>query len=185
MRPLLIVGQAPSRAMQPGDRPLEGTRALTLLAKYAGVSPRERLYDIADVVNMIPRYPGPAPGRPKYDAYPEAEALRNAPRVLELMKGRQAVVFLGSAVRGTMAKHLVGEREPEWFRTFLIGADGLEVTFSPHPGGTSMYWNDPRNLAKGTAFWRQLVARFDSVDRSPDAVLGQPMSDRKTVMFTL
>lgn len=163
---LLIVGQAPSRTMARGARPFEGARSLTLLAKYAGLSPRERLYDLADVINVIRDYPGPAEDE-KYDAFPIEDARAGIARVhRHIVKTRpEVVVSLGRKVT-----NLFGVSNPEWFVEYvqtvhtLEGSAGFTFIPSPHPAGTSMWWNDPANLARGIAFWTNLMAEQRELD---------------------
>jgi len=186
---LLIVGQAPSRAMSPGDRPFEGTRALTLLAKYAGVTPRERLYDLADFVNCISEYPGPALDNDKYDAFP-LEAARAGALLISAQIYRErydTVVTLGSAVSkvfGKKDRHKWFEPQPmQWWgrdpRQDAAQKPAFEcrLFFSPHPGGTSMWWNDPKNRAAGTRFFTNLFAAQDPTRRTTVGL--PPGSDRR------
>lgn len=166
---LLIIGQAPSRAMEPGDLPLWNTSVLTRLAGYAGVSPRERLYDLAAFINLVEDYPGPDPKNDKYDAFPLAAARAGMARVVGLAVQEQPthVVTLGAAVRGVVAS----SKTPwfEWQSVELWSSWGrcqVQLACSPHPGGTSMWWNRAENRQAGTLFWRNLFAQLDSSRRS-------------------
>ena len=112
-RELLIVGQAPSRVMSLGDEPLWGTQALVRLAGYAGIYPPEKLYDLADFVNVIEYYPGPSKVGSKWDAFPEDAAKEGAIRVRRLIRYMQyrRVITLGTAVT-----KVVWQKHHEWSR---------------------------------------------------------------------
>lgn len=187
---LLVVGQAPSRVMEPNDIPLWGTSALTRLASYSGVAPRERLYDLAAFTNLIEDYPGPQRGNEKYDAFPTDVALKNVPRVLDLASSGTYthVVLLGSGVRKVMHKALHERGTPEfawfsWHRHAYALPSGstryFNIASSPHPGGTSLWWNDSVNRQRGRAFWTLLFAELDRSRRLVDSlVVGE--SGKKT-----
>lgn len=161
---ILLVGQAPSPVMKPGDLPLWGTSALTRLASYAGVSPREHLYDLFEFINVIEEYPGRAPGG-QYDNFPMAYARQCAfsrvwPRVWAGSFDR--VVVLGRQASRAMN---VDETVPyfEWLtvRETSYGRE-VELAVSPHPGGKVMYWNDAENRARGCEFWRGLAGEAEA-----------------------
>jgi hypothetical protein len=161
--------------MSPGDRPFEGTRALTLMAKYSGVSPRERLYDLADFTNVVSEYPGAQPGSSKYDMFPLAEALKGRLRIYKQISvdRYERVVVLGSAASKVFGKT---DRIP-WFGQIAaassLGTDRVqryELYYSPHPGGTSMWWNDPRNRTVGTRFFTWLFQQQSSERRDVEAL---------------
>lgn len=191
---LLIVGQAPSRSMEPDDKPLWNTTALTMIAKYGGLADKYRVYELAELTNMIQEYPGPQLGNEKYDAYPKTQAMHELrERVLPWVKARQSeettVVFLGSAVRDTVARWTVLRdtelhgvvRKPAWFDEYMITGVEARVFFSPHPGGTSMWWNDPKNRQRGSLFWRNAFSTADSSKRTTDTLPEQ--SDRRVEMY--
>lgn len=164
------------------DRPLEGTKALTLLAKYAGLSDKNRVYELAEIINMIEEYPGAQLGNEKYDAFPKAQANREfRERVLPWLHERTqadvcTIVFLGAAARDVVAKQTILKADnwsttvhsPEWFVPHHISELELGhfVYFSPHPGGTSMWWNKPGNKRTGMAFWHRRFAEVDTASRT-------------------
>jgi hypothetical protein len=141
--------------MVQGARPFEGTSALTRLAGYCSVSPREKLYDLFEFINLVPHYPGPAENS-KYDAFPRQTALDNLERVMDFVLWNEAdlVVTLGVAT----SKVVFGERPP-WFvwHEGGWGEHRFKMAASPHPGGTSMYWNDLDARQRGIEFWQELV----------------------------
>lgn len=174
--------------MAPDARPFEGTAALTRLAGYCGVSPRERLYDLFDFVNVIETYPGKQPGQTKYDAFPAEAGLRGAQRVWAQVLDTPGppwrhVVVLGRVATDAMRTASKGafRTKDGWFQWESVWTPTnrrINVTSSPHPGGTSMWWNKAENLTKGRAFWTALAAQ-QSHDRR-DLPAGTNLSDRKT-----
>jgi hypothetical protein len=129
--------------MRPGARPFEGTSALTRLAGYCGVTPREHLYDLFDFVNVLQYWPGRDAGG-KYDLFPMDEARREA-AVLDhvLLPWYKRVVILGR----TTSKAFGLEDVP-----YLQWHDRLAIL--PHPGGTNVWWNLRRNKEDGIRFLR-------------------------------
>jgi hypothetical protein len=156
---VLVVGMAPSR----NGADLSDARAahpagktLDRLAKYAGVAP-EDLLDKVDFVNLLPDWPGEASeASAKWDDSVSKQTWdpvgqRSALLAADLAeRPRKLVVGLGGWVRDALS----------WWWT-LLDAGWLEpqshagagLVWSPHPAGTSMWWNDPANLEKGEAFW--------------------------------
>ncbi len=141
MRSVLFVGMAPNRSGEGAGRALTGAHTRARLENYAGGP----LLDLVDTVNLLNEWPGSAGGT-KWDRV-------DAPgRELDLA-GRALVVGLGGYVRRELCRQL-GVREPAWFLRQRIGADGTVLAFSPHPAGTSTWWNDPEHRARGSSFWR-------------------------------
>lgn len=156
-KPLLIVAQAPGRPSSKLGRPLEYSSSLTRLATYGGVTPRDRIYELADVVNLIKYYPGQTPDG-KYDIFPMGEAVINATAMRKNLHMYARVVLLGVAVRSAFARANVIPYELGWFEGHerWRGHRLTIITPSPHPAGTSTFWNDPAALAAGTAFWHRV-----------------------------
>lgn len=148
MKPLLI-GQAPSRVMLPGDRPFQGTDALARLSRYCGAFRPDLLYDVFDFMNLSDQYPGPAKPGSKWDAKPQLSTGRLEFLFKEILR-RDRVVLLGAVARDCfMGK----DTEPFHWRN---ASDSPQVMYcwSPHPGGTSMWWNDSGHRAQGSHWWR-------------------------------
>jgi hypothetical protein len=148
--------------MSPDDRPFEGTSALTRLAKYASVDPREHMYDLFDFINVIDHYPGRAPDG-KYDNFPvqfarDQAAVRVWPHIWST--DVESVVLLG---RQTSVAMNCPFDYFEW-QTIREENYGREVRLavSPHPGGTVMWWNNPENLKRGCEFLSGLAAEAEA-----------------------
>jgi hypothetical protein len=176
--------------MTPDSRVLEGTTAQRALAKYGRLSDQERIYELADFVNWIEYYPGPQPGNEKWDQFPSAEALRRWPAISDQIfdGGYTHVVSLGAAVRDVLAQLLVLDSKhvrPEWFTWYRLrssehAATGLLWACSPHPGGTSFWWNKPENTRAGTLFWSGL---FSSADQSKRTEESLPAGSGRTIQL--
>lgn len=145
---VLLVGQAPSRVMQPGDPPFWGTQALARLAKYCGESDPPKLYEVYDFINLVDEYPGPSAPGSKWDQKPKIPSDRREWLFKQVME-RTTVILLGAAARDVfLAK---GSKMFGWRR--LSDDPVVQVTWSAHPGGTSMWWNRPENTQAGKDFW--------------------------------
>lgn len=151
----LLVGQAPSRTMSPGDRPFQGTPALARLANYCGESDPEKLYQVFDFINLVDDYPGPSAVGSKWDATPVVSTERQ--HVLhDAILNHGHVVLLGRAASDV----IFGKKSrPPMFSWALMSSVPLvECTWSAHPGGTSMWWNQPKNREAGMKFWSGFYA---------------------------
>ena len=155
---LLIVGQAPGAPGPRQGRPLEYSPSLTRLARYSGVVPKERMYELADFVNLIDRHPGRAADG-KYDTFPLQEGVTAAVQLKPTLHNYARVVLLGVAVRECFRRAAIIPDNMGWFEGHerWRGHKLTIVSVSPHPAGTSMFWNDPASEAAGTAFWHQVM----------------------------
>lgn len=155
MTSVLLVGQAPSRVMPAGARPFEGTAALRRLAAYCGVDEfrEHKLYDIFEFMNLVDEYPGPAKPGSKWDATPTV-SMERLNVIMSRCMEHQQVVFLGAAARDLLLGRRRRHAPFEWVE-FSTSPQVL-ATWSPHPGGTSMWWNDPKNRDLGRGFWTAL-----------------------------
>jgi hypothetical protein len=155
-KPVLIVGAAPSRSGESLVRDLEGHTA-GRLATYAGVSAPE-LGELFDFVNVLEEWPGQAADDSKWDGFPKPAGWEVGRRMSLLTadvneRPRRMVVALGAWATQCLS---------HWWSLgrldFLTSAPGpamSAVASSPHPAGTSMWWNDRR--AEGEDFWRGKV----------------------------
>lgn len=147
--------------MAPGVRPFEGARVLGRFAGYLGVEPAE-VYELFDIVNLIDHWPGPSYPGSKNDAFPRDLAEVGAGPVRErVLEGSwRRVVTLGRAVTdvfwGTRRA-----RKVLWFDwraawPLMQLPESVLGAASPHPGGTSMAWNDLELRRSGIEFWRSV-----------------------------
>jgi len=139
-------------------RPLEGSGSLQRLGKYAGLRPAERLYEIADIVNLIEEYPG-GEENGKRDKFPVDLGVRAANNLKPRLQSYPRVVLLGGAVRTCFGRAGIIPKSLGWFEGYERWR-GYKLTIispSPHPAGTSMFWNDPAGRAAGEAFWQQVI----------------------------
>lgn len=137
---------------------------MTRLAKYSGLSDNPlELYDLADVVNLVKYYPGRSPNG-KHDEFPHRAGVAEATKMKYIVDTYDRVVLLGSAVRGCFIDAHILPMGHEWFEPYErytgYGARThmVVVAASPHPAGTSMFWNDTAARAAGEAFWHRVVA---------------------------
>lgn len=133
--------------MKVGARPFEGAPVQGRFARYCGLEPAE-IYDVFDFANLIDHWPGPAAPGSKWDRFSAAEARPRVEQLWSEMKWER-VVTLGRA-----ATSVFWVSKPEWFVWFQVR--GVQGAASPHPGGTSFYWNDPVARDRGIKFWREL-----------------------------
>lgn len=155
---LLIVGQAPGAPGSHQGRPLEFSPSLTRLAMYSGVAPKEKMYELADFVNLLERYPGrTADG--KYDVFPIEEGVMAAQRLRGSLHNYARVILLGAAVRECFERAHTIPKGLGWFEGYekWRGTKLTIITPSPHPAGTPTFWSDPASLVAGTAFWRRVM----------------------------
>lgn len=152
------MGQAPGVPGPRQGRPLEFSSSLTRLAKYSGVVPKEKMYELADVVNLIDVFPGKSRSG-KGDAFPQRQGVLAAIVLKPNLHQYSRVVLLGAAVRDCFVQAGAIPADLGWFEGHerWRGNKLTIVTPSPHPAGTSMFWNDPASLAAGTAFWRRVM----------------------------
>jgi hypothetical protein len=141
--------------MKPGARPFEGAPVLGRFAGYLGVEPPE-VYELFDLVNLVEYYPGPAKPGSRWDSFPVGEAVRNSVKIREglLTSGYERLVTIGRAATSVFWGDRVPRAWFEWFEDPEL--PGVRCSCSPHPGGTSMWWNSPENRELGVAFWREL-----------------------------
>lgn len=180
-RPTLVVGMAPSRngadLSDPGS-PHPAGKTFARLAAYAGVTEGVMAARL-DFVNLLPEWPGEAGGdSEKWDRAaggrdwaPTGERATLLYADL-LERPRITVIGLGGFVRDALA-HWWGVKAKGWFDP--QAGPGLSVVYwSPHPAGTSMWWNEPVHRELGGAFWADVVNR-PSLPRAPQKV---PLSTR-------
>lgn len=128
MKPLLV-GEAPGPRTngQPfGQDGASGRR----LARLAGVAD---LAEVFECVNLLDQWPG-ASG--KASAFPLAEAMRAAARILGSHPPEQLVVCAG--LRVWAAFDLPGTAPVS-----LLERDGRRYALIPHPSGVNRWWNQP------------------------------------------
>lgn|GEM_PF-4099010 len=152
----LVVGQAPAKASEQNwvaldPRSASGRR----LAAYAGLDPHE-MHLRADFVNLLSWFPGRVNDGDKYDAFDTATARQLARMMVPRLWEYRRVVFLGRAVSDAFTA-VTDLPRLDWFEPHYLYA-GTIVYASPHPAGTSMFWNDPVARAAGEAFWRSVLA---------------------------
>lgn len=140
---VVIVGQAPSSK---SCRPLDGAsgRRIAALAGLGGVG---ELRSRARLLNLVRRFPGKAG---KGDAFPLVEA-RAAAAKIRIPRG-STVVLLGRGVASAFGF----APSASFFRE--SSRRGSRVFVAPHPSGISRWWNDPANVERARAFWREVLA---------------------------
>lgn len=139
----LVVGEAPSRAMRPGDPPL--LLARHELAQMAGLGLAQFL-ERFELCNLLPSWPGRAESG-KGDQFPLLEARLEAMRIW-IERKPQRMILLGRRVERAFSL-----REQPWF-AWVRNAGGCEVATVPHPSHVSMFWNDVGNRVRAREFWR-------------------------------
>lgn len=172
--PVLVVGMAPSRSGHNLDGP-----TFERLSRYAQVSRRIDAY--VELVNLLPEWPGDAGGdSAKWDAVPDkrdwAVGQRAALLQADLMeRPRRRVVGLGGFVKDALT-HWWALPRAGWLEPVNGNGPGrAQLVWSPHPAGTNMWWNDPANLAAGSAFWRETATELPTNSLPRRKV---PMPDR-------
>lgn len=139
----LIVGEAPNRSGRGG--PIAG-RCGEKLASYAGLSLDEFLRTF-DRVNVLTKYPGPAPSNGA--AFPSKRARQRATDLRRrFFRGRRVVLL------GRRAASAFGVKADYFDQVNVFGA---EVVVVPHPSGINRWYNKPSNVAKMRRFMRQLA----------------------------
>lgn len=147
--PLVIVGKAPCRHMK-----FSKTEHIPLssaigdrLARYAGLANWRELHAHADVVNLIPFYPGSGPTG---DYCPPDLARRGASIVRPMLKGRR-VLFLG---QGTL------EAFGQSAGSYLMWHDFGEFIGAviPTPTGRCNWFDSITNVENTCAFLSEIVA---------------------------
>lgn len=150
---------APSRSG--GDLTLSpaGTGAGSRLALYAGLDEGE-LAETFDFVNLLAEWPGEAGPDAKWDGMPPVDGWDPVGQRVSLLladlheRPRRAVVTLGGWTHQVMMTW-GGLLQSHWLDG-RPGPGGCVVYKSPHPSGTSTWWNDHR--AAGERFWRDTAA---------------------------
>ena len=136
MRPLLVVGEAPSRLSL---EPLGG-RCGSLLEDLLGPG----AWAAADRVNLLGEWPG-REGRGS--AFPLALARASASALAERFGRYRVVLLLGARVARAAS---LCPRELEWCMV-----RGACVGRLPHPSGVNRWWNSEENRAAARAFARE------------------------------
>lgn len=171
----LIVGEAPGPRTDPSV-PLDG-RTGRRLAELAGIS-EEELRRRARIVNVLPRWPGPAGKGSAFDpraaALPAAEAVRLHARAgsLVLVLGWRAARALNGVLYGVhRQEYLVPERhylgdvsvqvavvpDPMRMPGPRSRRRAVRVAVVPHPSGINRWWNDPANVEAARSFLREAL----------------------------
>lgn len=145
MKPL-IIGQAPSRD---GKTHFEG-RSGTRLAQLAGLT-RQQFLDDFDRINVFDVFPGRREGQ-EGDLFPIKEAMERAHAIY--LTG--ALEFRSTVFIGHRVAQAFGMPHPAPFLWHPIPFSG-EVAMSPHPSGTSRWWNSEANLRNARDFWTGLA----------------------------
>lgn len=165
-RPVLVVGAAPSRSGGDISTRPGGTHAFGRLAGYCG-APEEMVAEAFDFCNVLDDWPGkvhvPSGGGvgEKWDGFPAHDSWEVGQRVSLLgadllERPRHYVVFLGGWA-GRCATFWLG-LQPHVFLLPQVGPARADVVVSPHPSGTSMWWNYPENRRLGEEFWHGMLA---------------------------
>jgi uracil-DNA glycosylase len=149
VRPVLIVGEAPTAATEGYTALTEAGRSGRRLARLAGV---EHLADRFGVINLVDHWPGrTAHG----DAFPAGLARDNARLLLGSLPADVALVLLGRRV-----ERAFGLERGAYFRWRTVQdrqSDLRAVVTTPHPSGANRWWNEPANVRRARRFWRGLA----------------------------
>lgn len=141
---LLVVGQAPARG-RTGRRAFEpDTPSGARLAKLMGV---EDVVEVADVVNLVRRFPGDSPWN-KGHRFPEGQAKRAARRLR--LNGYDVVLLTGRHVARAF------DVDVEFLRWFELR--GVRAVVLPHPSGANLWWNKRANRARAERLLRRICA---------------------------
>jgi hypothetical protein len=159
-RPVLVVGMAPSRSGHCLDGP-----TFERLAAYAGATAGDMALAM-DFVNLLPEWPGYAVGSPKWDEQPDphdwAVGARASLLAADLAeRPRRVVVGLGGYVRAALTMWWELPKA-DWLSPIVRGPGSPTIAWSPHPAGTSMWWNDPAARNLGESFWHATYIRAHS-----------------------
>lgn len=160
---LLLVGQAPGRKPAPGGHSaLVGSRSLANLARYAGLQDPADFEDFTTFTNVVDARPEPYAPNPKWDAFDKT--LAEPEKVFSFARDPEIthVVVLGAAASEVFVDSVFPPGFP-WF-SWVGGPGPADWTRSPHPAGTSMWWNDPGNRRAGSEFWSGLCETMRSQD---------------------
>jgi hypothetical protein len=132
------------------------------LARYAGLAGPEEFEDFTVFTNVVDARPEPYAPNPKWDAFDRD--LAEPQKVFGLASDPEVthVVVLGSAASEVFTDSVFPRGFP-WF-TWVRGWGPADWTKSPHPAGTSMWWNDPENRRSGVEFWTGLCEMMKGWD---------------------
>jgi uracil-DNA glycosylase len=149
---LAFVGLAPARGFT-GPALASGARTGERLEDLLGCP----VHDVALTANVLERHDAPRTGEA---AWERGTALRE-----ELERRRpHRVVILGMDAARLMGLRW-GRGDSLWFRWEWdstrggLHYAGLYYAVAPHPSGRSRWWNNPENVERARAFFRELVAR--------------------------
>lgn len=179
--PVLLVGEAPNRAIE--AKPRQALVRPDLMDLCGGIDLKTfvRCYRRC---NLLDYWPGKDPhvGASGGDVFPAAEGAAAAARLIPYFAGHR-VVLLGRRVETAV----FGRVEHPWFTWFDFEHPGLPhpvpVAVAPHPSGINRYWNVPVQRAEARAFWvdttGQALIDAADVDRLAPRPLPAPrISDR-------
>lgn len=156
---VLLIGEAPGKSGRPGDPALEG-RAGRRIARLCGIEYEEYLRRF-DRRNLLPEWPGKAPGNGS--AWPREEA-RAIARTNRFSRSLDADAEERVGFRHYRDVVLLGRRVADafglrstypWFHPTLVMRPRFWV--APHPSGASRWWNDPENVKRAEAFWKRIA----------------------------
>lgn len=147
MRPLLI-GRDPGGPVAPGELPLTGGPTGRRLAQLCGLDDPAQLADHFELRNLYRSHVEP-------DNWDKVDAYLRADRMQRLFTEDRAVVLLGRDVQRAF-----GWFPSPYFKLLRrISTSGVSYLCAacPHPSGLTRFWNDPENVAAGTAFFTEFM----------------------------
>lgn len=142
-----VIGEAPGPT--PG-LPLSGAR--TRIGKLIGRS-AEEMAELFIWRNLLDRWPGYGPSGGS--AFPMEVAKQEARHLLAVRHVHAHVltppqyrrlILLGKRVAAAFSHN------GDWFE--WVG----ETVVTPHPSGLNRFWNDPANVERARAFWKEAAA---------------------------
>lgn len=163
---ILLVGEAPNKTAFLGES--EGAAALEIprLADLCGIT-MDAFRGLFWRTNLLQEWPGRAEDG-KGDLFPRALAVEGARRIKEDARTRKVftkVVLLGRRTQDAFVDTR-GRRPTEWFEEegivlppceASLKERDLSIVTTPHPSGTSSWWNDTANVKKARLFWEGLA----------------------------
>lgn len=151
-RPVVLVGQAPSRSSRP-DTPLTGGRSGARIQELAGLTLLEYVRLFARC-NLMSAWPGAAGA--KGDAFPRGAARAAAAEIAPALRGR-IVVAVGLGVARALGAEFGFPVGLEFLAWTTVG--DVEIACLPHPSGVNLWWNDPANVRRARRFLMRLAER--------------------------
>ena len=166
MKPL-IIGQAPGRSAQPGERALEGESkngAGARLARCMGLESPARLFELFDTVNLLECWPGSKGA--KGDAFPRASARM---RAQTMVFPNRVIILLGRNVASAFDR--ADAPALKW-----MTLAGRMAGIVPHPSGIVLWWNSSSNAEAAAAFlWSAVdVAKLATGRADPSVEVASP-----------